>query len=108
MMVRFHHIVLEHTGETRVYDSIRKAFYHPQLKSTVNAYECAICQRHKLQGAGYGELPPRQVSMMPWEEVHIDLLGPWAVNIDGGIIEFNALTCIDHVTITNLVELVLV
>jgi hypothetical protein len=35
------------------------------------------------------------------EKVHIDLIGPWAVNIGDHIIEFNALTCIDP--ITNLV-----
>jgi hypothetical protein len=42
--------------------------------------------------------------MMSWEEVHIDLIGPWAIKIGEQNIEFNALTCIDPVT--NLVELV--
>ena len=40
---------------------------------------------------------------MVFEEVHIDLIGPWKVDLKGGReIEINALTCIEQVT--NLVE----
>ncbi len=38
----------------------------------------------------------------PWEEVAIDLIGPWKVKVNGRQVEFNALTCID--TALNLVE----
>ncbi len=40
----------------------------------------------------------------PWEEVTIDLIGPWKVKVNGGQGEFNALTCID--TALNLVKLI--
>jgi hypothetical protein len=40
----------------------------------------------------------------PWEEVAIDLIGPWKVKVNGKLCEFNALTCID--TASNLVELI--
>ena len=40
----------------------------------------------------------------PWEEVAIDLIGPWQVKVNGRNVEFNALTCID--TASNLVELI--
>ncbi len=42
----------------------------------------------------------------PWEEVTIDLIGPWKVKVKGQQIEFNALTCIDMAL--NLVELICV
>ena len=42
--------------------------------------------------------------MVPWDEVCVDLIGPWKIEIQGREIEFNALTSIDPVT--NLVELV--
>lgn len=105
-MVMFFHKVLGHAGEVRVYDSIRARFHHPKLKAMVEQVrkDCQVCRQHKLQGPGYGELSARQVTMVPWEEVHIDLIGPWTIPIKGMEVEFNALTCIDPVT--NLVEIV--
>ena len=52
----------------------------------------------------YCPLPEREVRIAPWEEVAIDLIGPWKVQVNGKPCEFSALTCID--TATNLVELV--
>jgi hypothetical protein len=40
---------------------------------------------------------------MPWEELAVDLIGPWTINVAGQELTFNALTCIHPVT--NLVEL---
>ncbi len=40
----------------------------------------------------------------PWEEVAINLIGPWKVKVNGQQVEFNALTCID--TASNLVKLI--
>src|SRR6056300_956309 len=40
----------------------------------------------------------------PWEEVAIDLIGPWTIKVRGKVCEFSALTCID--TVSNLVELI--
>jgi hypothetical protein len=104
-MVLFFHKILGHAGEVRVYDSIRARFHHPKLKAMVEQVrkDCQVCRQYKMQGPGYGELSARQVTMVPWEEVHIDLIGPWNVSINGMEVEFNALTCIDPVT--NLVEL---
>jgi transposase InsO family protein len=105
-MVLFFHKVLGHAGEVRVYDSIRARFHHPKLKAMVEEVrkDCQVCRKHKLQGPGYGELSAREVILAPWEEVHIDLIGPWRVPIGEMELEFNALTCIDPVT--NLVEIV--
>jgi hypothetical protein len=44
------------------------------------------------------------VRIAPWEEVAIDLIGPWKVKVNGQQVEFNALTCID--TALNLVKLI--
>eukprot|EP00957_Ditylum_brightwellii_P044318 3362572-Ditylum_brightwellii.AAC.1 len=41
---------------------------------------------------------------MPWDEVAVDLIGPWRMQVNGQEVEFNALTCIDPVT--NLVEMI--
>ena len=39
-----------------------------------------------------------------WEEVAINLIGPWEVKVNGRKVGFNALTCLD--TASNLVKLI--
>ena len=46
----------------------------------------------------------RHVSIAPWNEICIDLIGSWKVQVQGEEMELNALPCIDPVT--NLVELI--
>jgi hypothetical protein len=49
----------------------------------------------------YGQ-PPRKAPLVQWEEVAVDLIGPWQITINGQ--EIDALTCIDPVV--NLTKLV--
>jgi hypothetical protein len=46
------------------------------------------------------------VQIAPWEEVTINLIGPWKVKVNGQQVEFNALTFIDMAL--NLVKLICV
>ena len=62
------------------------------------------CQEYKLAGHGYGLLPKQEVQIAIWEEVAIDLIGPWKVKVNCQQVEFNALTCIN--TASNLVKLI--
>eukprot|EP00980_Cylindrotheca_fusiformis_P014984 scaffold4112_cov60-Cylindrotheca_fusiformis.AAC.2 len=84
-IILWFHSVLGHAGETRVYDTIRARYHHPRLKRV-------------------GELPERDIDATPWQEVHVDLIGPWKVEVNDLEVEFNALTCIDPVS--NLTELI--
>jgi hypothetical protein len=59
---------------------------------------------HKLSGTGFGEFAQRDVAAAPWQETHVDLIGPWRVAVNGIDVEFLALTVVDPVT--NLVELI--
>jgi len=53
----------------------------------------------------HGQLAPRDVILIPWTEVHVDLIGPWKYKVRGlREIAVRALTMIDPVT--NLVEIV--
>ena len=91
---------------TRLWSTISTHFYHPRLRQYVDTIvrECIICQKYKLAGPGYGQLPPREAPLAPWDEVAVDLIGPWKIEIHGQELVFNALTCIDPVT--NLSELI--
>ncbi len=103
-IVRLH--VLGHCGTIHLHQTIATHFVHPFLKDRIERIvkSCDTCLRSKLPGAGYGLLPPREATLVPWYEVAVDLIGPWTISVHGVDIEFNALTCIDPVS--NIVELV--
>lgn len=103
-ILHWYHHVLGHCGINRLYDTIRAHFAYPKLKERCQNFRCVSCQMNKALGQGYGELPPRNVELLPWNEVAVDLIGPWRIEIGNHTVEFNALTCIDPVT--NIVELV--
>jgi transposase InsO family protein len=105
-MIRWLHSVLGHAGKTRIYDSTRNRYHHPHLKRRITPIlaACETCRLHKQSGAGFGELAKRDVAAAPWQETHVDLIGPWRVAVNGIDVEFFALTVIDPVTY--LVELV--
>ena len=54
-------------------------FFHPHLKQQCEreVKRCDLCQRHKQVGRGHGELASREVALLPWRNVAVDLIGPW-------------------------------
>ena len=101
-IILWYHKILSHIGMTRLYNTISVHFYHTTLKRRIESIiqSCDVCQRTKLSGPGYGQLPPRDALITPWFEVAVDLIGPWNVTISSRVFTFQALTCID--TVTNL------
>jgi hypothetical protein len=85
---------------------LNRHYDHPKLCCHIDKLKCKDCQKHILAGCDYGFLPKQEVRIAPWEEVAIDLIGPWKIKVNGQQIEFNALTCID--TASNLVKLICV
>jgi hypothetical protein len=55
-------------------------------------------QHQKLPGPQYAHLPPWEAALLPWEEVALDLIGPWTVSAAHESYDFYALTCINPVT----------
>ena len=104
--VEWYHVVLGHPGEKRLDQSIKGRYFHPQLRKKCEnvVKNCEFCQRHKRPGRGFGLLPEREVKVAPFEEIAVDLIGPWKTKVAGKVVTFNSLTIID--TVTNLVELV--
>jgi hypothetical protein len=52
----------------------------------------------KLVGPQYDQLPSRNAALIPWEEVAINLIGPWMIKLPNETFNFMPLTCIDPVT----------
>ena len=103
----YHHATAHALGESRLYQTISRHFYHPLLVYAIHVYisRCKTCQRMKKGARPYGLLAPRDTTIAPWEEVHVDSIGPWSIKLRGITIKFSALSMIDPVT--NLLELAL-
>ena len=99
-IVHWYHEALAHSGANRLFQTIDRHFCHPKLRSTIKyiTSTCDACQRNSLLGKQYGHLPARVAEAMPWQEVDVDLIGPWAVNFRNDRYDFYALTCIDPAT----------
>ena len=102
--IKWFHLVTGHPGEKRLEMTLKQRYYHPEIRHEVLRFKCDACQRHKLPGKGYGLLPEKEIKEQPFEEVAVDLIGPWEVKIHNKMCTFLALTIIDPVT--NLTELV--
>eukprot|EP00978_Attheya_sp_CCMP212_P001024 scaffold2113_cov63-Attheya_sp.AAC.6 len=68
---------------SRTEDTINTHFYHPKIWERVitlcSKYD--TCQQYKANTRDYGHLPPREADMEPWQEVAVDLIGPWKVKL---------------------------
>lgn len=96
--IAWFHQVLGHPGNSRLLKGMHR-YYHPNLRQLIDRFKCDACQRHKIDGRGFGHLAPRDVRAAPWEQVDIDLIGPWSITTKTNrTYEFLALTCIDRVT----------
>ncbi len=102
--IRWFHKITGHPGSKRLHMQSSSRYYHHDLRRLINTHKCDHCQRYKLDGKGYGHLPDRKISSMPFEECTVDLIGPWTIQVRDKPYECNALTMID--TVSNLVELV--
>jgi hypothetical protein len=95
-LVHWFYAVLGHCGIHWLCNLIVTHFSHPQLRATVNDVmkHCHACQIEKLSSPGYGQLPSCEATALPFQEVAIDLIGPWRVTLRNRTYEFYALTCI--------------
>jgi hypothetical protein len=81
--VKWFHQVMGHPGEKRLQETLNQHCHHSRLRYHIEKLKCKDCQKHKLEGHGYGLLPEQEVRTAPWEEVAINLIGPWKVKVDG-------------------------
>lgn len=87
-----------HFGFVRTLHRTRERFYWPKMYETTKRYvaSCETCQRHKRPAtAAPGPLQPLTPPSTPFEQVGIDLLGPFPLsnNRNRWII-----VCVDHLT----------
>jgi hypothetical protein len=106
-VLQWYHHVQGHPGIERMNKSLSQHFYAPSLKSIVanHVNACTVCQQHKLHGQGAGALPEKELSSNPWDDVAVDLAGPWTFQLNQRRkTVFHVLTCIDP--LTNFFEII--
>jgi len=108
-ILQWYHTTLQHPGIKRMQATLKEHFYWPGVDAAVESLvrTCATCQKCKLTAVKkYGKIPlPVNNKLTPWEEVHVDLIGPWDVRYNsttvpgkGTIEKIQALTIIDKAT----------
>jgi hypothetical protein len=81
-IVDWYDMMLAHPGETRTIKTIEQHFHWQTLSRNVKQFvqTCQTCQHYKRQRKNYGHLPTKiQRDIEPWNEVHVDLIGPWMI-----------------------------
>jgi hypothetical protein len=63
--VKWFHQVMGHPGEKRLQETLNQHYYHPRLCCHIDKLKCKDCQKHKLEGHGYGLLPKQEVRIHP-------------------------------------------
>jgi hypothetical protein len=81
--VKWFHQVMGHPGDKRLQETLNQRYHHPRLRYHIDKLMCKDCRKGKLAGRGYGLLPKQEVRIAPWEDVAIDLIGPWKIKING-------------------------
>jgi hypothetical protein len=108
-VLQWYHTSLQHPGIKRMQATIKENFYWPGIDASVESLvrTCDTCQKCKITAVKkYGKIPlPVSNTISPWEEVHVDLIGPWDVHYNsisipgkGTIQKIQALTVIDKAT----------
>ena len=64
--------------------------YWESMETDIKAFTkaCTTCQKFKKKRKRYGKLPPKQVDLIPWECVCVDLVGPYTVTDKTGVTEY--------------------
>ena len=83
--------------------------YPPDLKlinkNINNNIKLYFYQKCKINNKVYGHLHPKNIQhLCPWDELHVDMVGPWKVIIDNFEYQSRAATCID--VLFNLPEVI--
>ena len=101
------HSVLGHAGQSKLAKTLSRHYWFPKMHEKISDFiqRCEYCQRYKRATVRYAQVPPKNITNIePWEEVAVDMIGPWNISIAQIEYTFLALTCID--TTINIAEII--
>ena len=97
-VIQWYHHYLQHPGTTRLEETIGAVMYWKDMRHMIQKHTklCARCQLGKKHKRKYGHLPAKIATIIPWNQVCVDLVGPYTIKAkDGSILDFMCLTMID-------------
>ena len=100
-VIQWYHHYLQHPGTTRLEETIGAVMYWKDMRHMIQKHTklCARCQLGKKHKRKYGHLPAKIATIIPWNQVCVDLVGPYTIKAkDGSILDFMCLTMIDPAT----------
>ena len=85
-LMDWYHEILMHPGQARMEESVLQYFTWPGCTSDIKKFvqQCKICQKNKSTNVGQvGKIPLKDPpEMEPWENLTVDLCGPWKVMVE--------------------------
>ena len=105
-VVKYYHEVMAHAeGMKRLAETLKRHYHHKDIDKEVKRQveNCATCDKNKRGGRVHGAAAPRDASVLPWQQVHCDSIGPWKIDLRARSLTFHAMTMIDPCM--NLVEI---
>jgi hypothetical protein len=73
--------LLCHPGINQTEEMISQHFYWKNMRDhiTRDVSICGVCQKQKKQRKKYGLLPEKKAEFQPWEQLCVDLIGPYKI-----------------------------
>ena len=84
-VMQWYHVKLGHAGIERLATTVGTRFHISNLRARAEEaiHNCpSRCQQFKPVGKGYGHLPPKVAGGSPWDEIAVDLVGPWKIELN--------------------------
>jgi hypothetical protein len=99
-------VVMMATMAPEHHNMVAPLLYNPKLRNAIEAVltPCKECQKYKTVQHGHRTTAPRQTGLLPWSEIAVNTISPWALDLANQQVKFHVLMIIDLVT--NLVEMV--
>jgi hypothetical protein len=108
-LLHWYHDCLQHPAIQLMQATVKEYLYWPKIDQDIATYvkNCTACQSYKITAVKkYGKIPlPRSLTIKLWEEVHVDMIGPWTVHFElsdqpgkNMVQQLQALTIIDKGT----------
>ena len=99
-IISWYHDYLRHPSHTHMEETIKGIFYWPKMRNQIERYvkTCHDCQLSKKQHKKYGHLPPKQAETIPWQQVNVDLIGPYTIKTPNKVHTLQCMTMIDPAT----------
>ncbi len=100
-VLSWYHHYLQHPGSDRMEGTIGAVMYWHGMSAQIRRMckFCPRCQKAKTRKRKYGHVPPKEATVVPWQTLHCDLIGPTTIKAkDGKEMDFMCLTMIDAAT----------